>query len=119
MRANHPNLKTKLKNGVSINCGLCCTHEMAIEDLDELASMLIETGIAPNLKQIEPGISSRKIDISGKVDSVEKKGIFRKCRRLWLADKRKSRICHNIALQKFQRGLSSLPSNLSGAGHNS
>ena len=49
LRANHPQLKTNYKNRVSINlnCGLWCTCEMAIEHLDELGSMLIETtGIA-------------------------------------------------------------------------
>ena len=35
---------------------------MAIEHLDELGSMLIETGIALDLKKIEPGVWGGKID---------------------------------------------------------
>ena len=62
LTANHPQLKTKYRNTVSINRGLRCTHEMAIEHLNELVSMLIETGIAPDLKKIEPGVWSGKID---------------------------------------------------------
>ena len=36
LRANHPQLKTKYKTRVYINHGLQCTHEMAIEHLNEL-----------------------------------------------------------------------------------
>ena len=62
LRANHPQLKTKYKNKVSINHGLRCTWEMATEHLGEFGSMLIETGIAPDLKKIEPRVWSGKID---------------------------------------------------------
>ena len=49
-------------NRVSINRGLRCTREMAIEHLDELGSMLIETGITLDLKKVEPGVWSGKTD---------------------------------------------------------
>ena len=62
LRANHPQLKTKYKNRVYINRGLRCTCEMAIEHLDEFGSILIETGIAPDLKKIETGVWSGKTD---------------------------------------------------------
>ena len=54
--------ENQIQNRVSINHGLRFTHEMAIEHLDELGSMLIETGIAPDLKKIEPGVWSGKIN---------------------------------------------------------
>ena len=98
LRAYHPQLKTKYKNTVSINpnFGLHCTREMAIEHLDELVSMLIETGIAPDLKKIEPGVWNGKIDTAGicahyetpkfinckKSEFFRKKGVCRKWRRL-------------------------------------
>ena len=62
LRANHPQLTTKYKNRVYINRGLRCTREMAIEHLDELGSILIGTGIAPDLKKIETGVWSRKTE---------------------------------------------------------
>ena len=64
LRGNLPKLKIKYKNKVStnLNCGMRCTHEMTTEHLDELGGMLIETGIAPDLKKIEPGVCSGKTD---------------------------------------------------------
>ena len=131
LRANHPQLKTKYRNTVCINRGLRCTHEMAIEHLDELDSMLIETGIAPDLKKIEPGVWSGKIDtawiwahdetpqfINYKKIGLSRKSVCRKWRRLWWADKRKSQMCGNTFLYKLQRKPSSLQVIFSGSGHN-
>ena len=62
LKAIYPALKSKRKNKVSLKRGLRCTRLMATEHLDELAGCLIETGIAPDLKQVEPGVWRGKID---------------------------------------------------------
>ena len=56
--ANHPQLKSKYNNtaSVNLNCGKQCTRQMAIKHLDELGSMLIETGIAPDQENQEFGV---------------------------------------------------------------
>ena len=64
LKANYPELKSKKKHKVSLKRGIRCTREMAIEHLAELAGVLIDTGIAPGLKQIEPGVWRGDIDTS-------------------------------------------------------
>ena len=64
LRAAHPELKPKNRHKVSVKRGLRCTEDMAIEYLDELAKLLIEVGIAPDLKQKSPGIWEGKVDVS-------------------------------------------------------
>ena len=128
IESKSPTTENQNKNTVSINLnfGLHCTREMAIEHLDELVSMLIETRIAPELKKIEPGVWNGKIDTAGicahyetpqfinckKSEFFRKKGVCRKWRRLWWAEKRKLWICDNTALYKFQSGPSSLPNGI-------
>ena len=55
-RASHPEVRPKLRHKVSVKRGLRCTEEMAIEYLDQLAELLIEVGIAPDLKRTSPAI---------------------------------------------------------------
>ena len=62
LRDNHQQLKTKYKNKVSINCRLRCIRKMAMEHLDVLGSILVETRIAPDLEKTEPEVWSGKID---------------------------------------------------------
>ena len=62
LRASNPVLRMKSKNKVSINHGLRCTREMAIEHLDKLADLLIGTGTAPDLKKVQPGVWRGKVD---------------------------------------------------------
>ena len=50
-QAEHPEVKPKKQHKVSLKRGLCCTKEMAIDYLDQLASVLIDTGIEPDLKR--------------------------------------------------------------------
>jgi len=66
LRAAHLELKPKNKNRhkVSVKRGLRCTEDMAIDYLDELAKLLIEVGIAPDLKQKSPGIWEGEVDVS-------------------------------------------------------
>ena len=63
-RAEHPEVKPKLQHKVSVKRGLRCTKEMAIDYLDSLAKLLIETGIAPELKKTDPGIWVGEIDVT-------------------------------------------------------
>ena len=64
LQNEYPSLKRKCQRRVSVKRGLRCTREMAVEHLDELADLLIETGIAPTLKKIEPGVWEGQIDTS-------------------------------------------------------
>ena len=64
LRARHPQLKKKIKRKVSVNRGLRCTRDMAVQYLDELAELLIEDGIAPDLEKIEPGVWEGAVDTS-------------------------------------------------------
>ena len=54
-RAEHPEIKPKKQHKVSLKRGLRCTKEMAMEYLDELAVVLVDAGIAPDLKKVYPG----------------------------------------------------------------
>lgn len=63
-RAEHPEIKPKKQHKVSLKRGLRCTKEMAIEYLDELAEVLIDAGIAPDLKKVSPGIWQGAIDLT-------------------------------------------------------
>ena len=89
---------------------------MTIEHIDELGSMLTETG--PDLKKIEPEFWSQKIDtaciwaqyvtlkfINYIQDKwiFQEKGVCKKWTRLWWTDKRKFQMRENTALYKFQR----------------
>ena len=60
----HPEVKPKAQHKVSLKRGLRCTREMAIDYLDQLAALLIETGIAPSLRQKDPGVWVGSIDTS-------------------------------------------------------
>ena len=64
-RTEHPEVKPKFQHKVSLKRGLRCTVEMAIDYIDELAKLLIETGIAPDLKQMDPGVWKGKVDVLG------------------------------------------------------
>ena len=64
LRAAHPELKPKNRHKVSVKRGLRCTEDMAIDYLNELAKLLIEVGIAPDLKQKSPGIWEGEVDVS-------------------------------------------------------
>ena len=57
-------MKPKSQHKVSLKRGLRCTKEMAIEYLDELALLLIEVGIAPELKRSAPGVWEGSIDLT-------------------------------------------------------
>ena len=63
-RAEHPEVKPKAQHKVSLKRGLRCTREMAIDYLDSVAKVLIENKIAPDLKQIRPGVWRGAIDVS-------------------------------------------------------
>ena len=97
---------------------------MAIEQLDELGSMLIETGIAHDPKKIEPGVWSGKIDtariwahddtpqfINYKKSELSRKKVFagsgEDC------DELTKESCECVTIQPFfQRKPSSFPSNI-------
>ena len=64
LRAQHPRLKKKRPNKVSVSRGLNCTRKMAVSYLDELAEELIEAGIATNMKKIKNGKWEGDIDVS-------------------------------------------------------
>lgn len=64
IHAQYPKLAKKKVNKVSVSRGLNCTRQMAVEYIDELAKELIDTGIATNMKQVEPGKWNGVIDIS-------------------------------------------------------
>ena len=57
-------MKPKSQHKVSLKRGLRCTKEMAIEYLDELAWLLIEVGMAPELKRSAPGVWESSIDLT-------------------------------------------------------
>lgn len=63
-RTAHPEVKPMSQHKVSLKRGLRCTMEMAIDYLDELAKLLIEVGIAPELKQTAPGVWVGAIDVA-------------------------------------------------------
>ena len=48
-QTEHPEVKPKAQYKVSLKRGLRCTLDIAINYLDQLAALLIETGIAPTL----------------------------------------------------------------------
>ena len=57
-------LLKKIQGNVAMNRALNCTHEMAINHLDELAEELIATEIFTDSHQHAPGKWTRKIDTS-------------------------------------------------------
>ena len=63
-RVPHPEEKPKSQHKVSLKRGLCCTKEMAIEYLDELARLLTEVGIAPELKRRAPVVWEGSIHLT-------------------------------------------------------
>ena len=63
-RAAHPEVKPKSQHKVSLKRGLHYMKEMAIEYLDELARLLIEIGIAPELKRSAPDVWEGSIDLT-------------------------------------------------------
>ena len=64
IHTQYPKLGKKKVNKVSVSRGLNCTRQMAIEYIDDLAKELIDTGIAKNLKQVQPGEWKGDIDVS-------------------------------------------------------
>ena len=64
LMSEYPKLRCKSQRKVSVKRGLRCTREMAIEHLDELAELLIETGIAHSLEKVEGGVWEGDIDTS-------------------------------------------------------
>ena len=54
----------KIQQKVSAKRGLHCTREIAINYIDELASHLIEAGIAPDIVKEEPGVWKGSVDLS-------------------------------------------------------
>ena len=62
--AAHAEVKPKSQHKVSLKRGLCYTKEMAIKHLDELAWLVIEVGIAPELKRSAPGVWEGPIDLT-------------------------------------------------------
>ena len=60
----HPEVKPKAQHRVSLKRDLRSTREMATDYLDQLAALLIETGIAPTLRQKSPGVWVGSIDTS-------------------------------------------------------
>ena len=63
-REVHPEIKLKIRHKVSVKRGLRCSADMAIDYLDALATLLIEVGIAPDLKQTALGIWEGNIVVS-------------------------------------------------------
>ena len=57
-------VKPKSQHKISLKRGLRCTKEMAIEYLDELARLLIEVGIAPELKRSASGVWEGSTDLT-------------------------------------------------------
>ena len=57
-------MKPKLRHKVSVKRGLRFTKEMVFDYLDSLAQLLIEVGIAPELKKTAPGIWVGDIDVT-------------------------------------------------------
>ena len=64
IRAAHSEVKLNSQHKVSLKRGLRCTKEMAIEYLDELARLLIEVGITPELKRSAAGVWEGSIDLT-------------------------------------------------------
>ena len=63
-RTAYPEVRPKSQHKVSLKRGLRCTKEMAIDYIDELAKLLIQVGIAPDLKQTAPGIWVGPVNVS-------------------------------------------------------
>ena len=64
LNTRYPILKRKSQQKVSAKRGLRCTRETAVEYIDEIAELMIELGIAPELKKQEPGIWNGAIDLT-------------------------------------------------------
>ena len=62
-KTRYPQLKRKNRKKVSVNRGLRCTLETAVEYTDDLAALLIENGIAPDLVKVEPGVWEGAVDV--------------------------------------------------------